>query len=326
MNEPDEEAGGPTLADYARSMWAGRRFVILGALSIGAIAAVFSFIMQPTYQAVTTVIPAAPGDRLGSLSQISASLEDFALQASPKGISPAMYPEIVRSRRLLERVLAQEFRRATDSKSRSLIDLVQPGGKGLARTELAVKKLQGKVVAVVDRRTGMLTIRVRDRSPDLAAGIANELASLLQEFFIESSTLQASEQRKFIEGRLAATQSDLTRAEDQLRAFRERNLRIGNSPRLLLQEGRLTRALREQDEIYLTLRRQYEIAKIEERRDVPVLRVLDAAAIPAFRISPRRKFMTAWGLLAGATLGAALVLTRSGGLSIKSTTVGQENG
>lgn len=326
MREPDEEAAGPTLADYARLMWAGRGLVFVGALAIGAIAAIFSFIMQPTYQAVTTVIPAAPGDRLGALSQISASLEDFAQQASSRGTSPAMYPEIVRSRRLLERVLAQEFRPGTGSKSRSLIGLVQPGGKGLSRTELAVKKMRDKVDAVVDRRTSMLTIRVRDRSPELAAGIANALALLLQEFFIESSTLQASEQRKFIEGRLVATQSDLTRAEEQLRVFRERNLRIGNSPRLLLEEGRLTRGLREQDEIYLTLRRQYELAKIEERRDVPVLRVLDAAAIPAFRISPRRKFMTSWGLLAGATLGAALVLARSGKLATKSTTVGQENG
>ena len=103
-------------------------------------------------------------------------------------------------------------------------------------------------------------------------------------------------------------------------------LRLTGQRRLILDRFLKTDHHLSQDEIYLTLRRQYELAKIEERRDVPVLRVLDAAAIPAFRISPRRKFMTAWGLLAGATLGAALVLTRSGGLSIKSTTIGQENG
>ena len=103
---------------------------------------------------------------------------------------------------------------------------------------------------------------------------------------------------------------ELDVAEENLRGFRERNLRIGNAPRLLLEEGRLNRAVREQEEVYLTLRRQYELAKIEERRDVPVINVLDAAVVPSFRISPRRAIMGILGLVIGGTLGIASALVR----------------
>jgi uncharacterized protein involved in exopolysaccharide biosynthesis len=151
---------------------------------------------------------------------------------------------------------------------------------------------------------------VRARQPQVAAGIANSLDTLLQDFAIYSFTSQAGENRQFVEGRLTEVRTELNQAEEILRDFRERNLRIGNAPRLLLEEGRLSRAVREHEEVYLTLRRQYELAKIEERRDVPVINVLDAAVVPSFRISPRRAIMAILGLVIGGTLGVANVLLR----------------
>ena len=52
------------------------------------------------------------------------------------------------------------------------------------------------------------------------------------------------------------------------------------------------------------------MAKIEERRDVPVINVLDAAVVPSFRISPRRAIMGILGLVIGGTLGIASALVR----------------
>jgi tyrosine-protein kinase Etk/Wzc len=62
--------------------------------------------------------------------------------------------------------------------------------------------------------------------------------------------------------------------------------------------------------LYLTLKRQYELAAIEERRDVPLLSVLDRAVEPAFRYSPRRKILTLFGLFLGFTTGAAVAIWR----------------
>ena len=288
------------------NLWAARWFISLTTLGVGAAAAVLSLLLPPRYQAVTTIVPAMTPDRTPQLGLLSPSLEDLAFQANVRSGSSAMYPAVVRSRRLLEQVLAMGFPTG-DSPPRTLIDLIQPRGSGAMRTELAVRALSRCVDATLDRRTGVLTIRVDSRFPPVASGIANALSSLLQDFVVHSLASQAGENRKFIEGRLRDVAVDLAHAEEELRVFRERNLRIGNSPRLLLEEGRLIRGVREQEEIYIALRRQFELTKVQEQRDVPVLNVLDVAAVPAFRSSPKRGAMVLMGLVLGLGLGTALV-------------------
>ena len=299
----------PTGAGNVERLWGRWRLLAVTTLGAGAAAAVLSFLLPPRYQAVTTIIPAMTPDRASQFgSMMGPSMEDLAFQASVRSGSSAMYPSIVRSRRLLERVLAMRFPTGRES-PRTLIDLIQARGSGAMRTELAVRALQRRVDATLDRRTGVLTIRVDSPFPTVASGIANALSSLLQDFVVHSLASQAGENRKFIEGRLQEVTLDLANAEEQLRLFRERNLRIGNSPHLLLQEGRLIRGVRAQEEIYISLRRQYELTKVQEQRDVPVLNILDAAAVPSFRTSPKRGVMTVVGLLLGFSLGSALVLT-----------------
>jgi len=307
----DEGASSePRLLTYFPTLWRHRASIAIFSLVGALLTTLISFLIPPTYQAVTTVIPAISPDKFTGMGGLTASLEEFGIQTGSKGNSPLMYPEIVKSRRVLEQVLVRSYPAEPGGRPARVIDLIQSTSAGPKRVELAVKQLRKRVDANLDRRTGVLTIRVRARQPEVAAGIANSLDSLLQDFAIHSFTSQAGENRKFVEGRVSEVRGELDVAEENLRGFRERNLRIGNAPRLLLEEGRLNRAVREQEEVYLTLRRQYELAKIEERRDVPVINVLDAAVVPSFRISPRRAIMGILGLVIGGTLGIASALVR----------------
>jgi uncharacterized protein involved in exopolysaccharide biosynthesis len=65
-------------------------------------------------------------------------------------------------------------------------------------------------------------------------------------------------------------------------------------------------------EVYLTLAKAYEEARIAEVRDIPVLTVIDSAVAPVRRSFPRRKLNTLLGLLLGAIGGLALVLLLPG--------------
>src|SRR5206468_8584754 len=107
------------------------------------------------------------------------------------------------------------------------------------------------------------------------------------------------------------TEGSLHLAEENLRNFREKNLRIGNSPQLLMEETRYVRLLRGEEEVYVTLRRQYEVAKIQEHKELPVLNVLDAAVPPLFRNFPKRGLMGAAGFIAGLAFGSWLALLRT---------------
>ena len=298
--------------DYAALAWRGRVGILLGALSMSVVFLAVTFVMPITYQAESTIIPAPSHDASSILSQLGANLADLGLRAAGSADYSPMYSEIVRSHRILGELLARSYKTDRSDQTVPLIDMVQPNGQAAKRQELAFRRLRGDVDAVLDNRTGVLTIRVRARRPEVAAAVANTLDTLLQQFMLHSMSTQAGENRRFVEGRLSEVGQTLAHAEAALLDFRERNVRIGNSPRLLLDEGRLTRTLREQEEIYLTLQRQYELAKLEELRDVPTLSILDPAVRPISKYSPKRIMLSAFGFLTGGfTAFAALVMRTS---------------
>ena len=63
----------------------------------------------------------------------------------------------------------------------------------------------------------------------------------------------------------------------------------------MFEEGRLRRQVEVRQELYLTLRREYETARIEEVNDTPVITVIDSALVPQRKSRPNRPL---WAVLA----------------------------
>jgi uncharacterized protein involved in exopolysaccharide biosynthesis len=156
----------------------------------------------------------------------------------------------------------------------------------------------------------MLRLGVRDHDPALAAAVANAAGSTLQELVMRSMMTQAGANRRFVETRLDKARTELASAENAAERFREDNRHPDDSPRLVMEQGRLLREVRTREEVLIALTREYEMARVDENRDVPVLNVLDVAQPPAFRSWPSRIGMAAGGLLLGFVAGIALAWTR----------------
>jgi uncharacterized protein involved in exopolysaccharide biosynthesis len=305
-----EEEGGAAFdwrAALAR-LWPERKRLSACAAGTALAALVLSFLLPPVYDASVTLMEAQNQGLSDLSSQLGAVEEQLALPLSSHASGVATYPEIVRSRRLLQRVLAQHFPTSRGRTVGLLERLTRPAPPD-QRLDLGVRRLRQRVDVSLDRRVGIVTLRVHMDDPLLAAGVATAVCATLQDIVVHSMTTQAGANRRFVEGRLAEARRDLARAEDALRAFRENNLR-GSSPRVLTEEGRLLREARTQEEVVLTLTRQHEIARVEEQKDVPVINVLDPAVPPAFRSAPRRSLLTALGFLLGLAGGAAWILRR----------------
>jgi uncharacterized protein involved in exopolysaccharide biosynthesis len=307
----DSSSDAVLLSEYLRPVYRDRWGVLGLALACGVLLYVISFLLPPSYLATSTLIPVGNQDKQSLLGQLSSGLEDLGIQPSTRSNSPAMYPEIVRSRRLLEQALKMPCPPSVDARQRPLIEVVRGPKLDRRSWEKAIRGMRRAVSAYLDRRTGVLTIEARAKRPEVAAYIANTLDTLLQDYTIQAFTTQAGANRIFIEGRLAETEGSLHAAEENLRNFREKNLRIGNSPQLLMEETRYVRLLRGEEEVYVTLRRQYEVAKIQEHKELPVLNVLDPAVPPLFRNSPKRGLMGAAGFIAGLVCGSWLALLRT---------------
>jgi len=204
--------------------------------------------------------------------------------------SPSFYADLLRSRELLTTTLATKIPNPrANPDSITIYDLYRIKGRTPAvRLEDGVKALRNAITVTVDQRTDVVHLDVEARDPTAARDVARLLLRELSEFNLDTRQSIARNRRQFIEGRIAASADDLQTAEGALRSFYDRNHQWQSSPQLRFEEQRLTRQMTVQQELYLTLRREYEATRIEEVNNAPVVTVIDEPQIPGRRIRPRR--------------------------------------
>ena len=209
---------------------------------------------------------------------------------------------------LVTRYVDPRQRPGAQSDSATLLQLLQVGGKNLADSLYrGVAKLNGLVSIAVNPQTNIVRLSVDSHYPALAAAVANTFVTNLNAFNAQYRQSQGREQRRFVEQRLTDGEQKLQSAEEDLRTFYERNRSWQQSPQLTFEEGRLRRQVEIRQELYLTLQREYEAARMQEVNDTPVITVIDAAAPPAKRSKPQRTLLVVTTLVLGAMVGISWV-------------------
>ncbi len=122
---------------------------------------------------------------------------------------------------------------------------------------------------------------------DLSALVANNIVESLDFYIRTKRKSYASEQRFYIQKRLAQIGDSLSAAENKLKNFREEN-RLVASPALMLEQGRLLRNVDILQTVFIELNKQLEIAKIDEIKETPVLNVKELAKDPIIKAGPKR--------------------------------------
>lgn len=249
---------------------------------------------------------------LGSLAAF-ASLAGFAEQfglalPSEAARSPQFYAELLRSREVTDAVLLSRFQSRGDSAR--LLSLLGVRGKSLADSLYRGRRRMAKRLEVrLDQRTGIVTVAFTSPYPELSAAVVNRYFELLNTYNLETRQSLARRRREFVEARVAAANTELRAAEERLKNFVERNRLWQQWPQLALEYERLQREVQVAQEVYLTLRREYEEARVEEVNDTPILTVVDSAVVPVRHSYPRRGVSVILALVLGIALGIAAALT-----------------
>ena len=257
------------------------------------LAAAISYVIPSWFTATTSFVPEVRSQaRLPSgLAAIAGQL-GVSVSSDPTQ-SPRFYAQVVRSREILERLLLTRYPdpqgRGYAADSATLLQILRVHGRSAADSlDHGVGKLSKLISVKTDNQTNIVSLDVTSRSPMLAAAIANNAVEYLNDFNTKTRQSQARERRKFIEERLAAGERDLRMVEEQLKTFYELNRSWQQAPQLVFEEGRLRRQVEIRQDLYLTLRREYESARIEEVNNTPVMTLIDSAVPPQRRSSPRR--------------------------------------
>ncbi len=279
-----------TIFPIIETLVAHYRFVLGAPLVAAILTSAAVLVMEPTYSSTASFVP-----ENGTTSRLPAGLAGVASQfglnlGTEASRSPAFYADLLRSREVLGAVLDAKIPGPRgDADSLSVSQLYRVKGSTPARhVEEGVKALRKRIAVAVDQRTNVVRLSVEGPSATAARDVALLLLDRLADFNLNTRQSTARERRAFVEGRVAATEGELRAAEEGLRAFYERNRQWQSSPGLQFEEQRLRRQVTVQQELYLTLRREYEMARVEEVNNTPVLTLIDHPSVPGMRIRPRR--------------------------------------
>ena len=336
---------------------------------------VLAFLTPPVYESSAAVMPSeAPTVGGAAMAQNSlAGMAAIASGAVDLGLHTpgAKFIVILHSKTLADRLI-DRF---------NLMQVYRARLRSLARETLA-----NNTIILEDRRTGLITITVRDHDKQRARDLAQAYTEELNKLNAEMNAGAAHQLRVFLEQRLEEVKTQLDKtanelanfssrsavfAPDQLKAqaesaaklegtlmglqttlsgllerYTENNLRVqevkaqiasvqeqlrklrgnqfsnssGNEPlfpnlsSLSHLQPAYTGLLRDSKgltALYEILEQQLELAKIEEVKELPTIRVLDTPELADFRVSPHRRVILMVAGLFGLLLGAGYILLRN---------------
>ncbi len=307
-----------SVADLIAICYRRRKLILSIALAGVAIAVAWSLLTPKMYRAQTKIVSSSmfsPRGEAGALSALRGTGGTFGLDFLSPGTSPTnIYPDMLASREVLLQAFAEPLP-TREGKVDPLDYFRVAGSDRQIRLEYAATITGRRLIASnFDFRTGITTAQVVAGDPVIAAAFLNACVDALGQQIRALKTGQAEQQVRFIERRLSQVSDSLAMAEEDLKRFRERNRLVSGSPELMLEEARHLRALTTSEQVYLTLRSQLEIAQIERQRNTSDLVVVERAAPPVLRSSPRRSLaVVIGGLVSGAVGLVAAFVAESGG-------------
>jgi uncharacterized protein involved in exopolysaccharide biosynthesis len=385
----EEEAGerGKTIARLGL-LWAQRQILYRWAAIGLAVSLVIAFVIPVRYTSTVRLMPPdqtqqGVASMLAALGKTGGDVGAIGGELLGLKTSGDMFVGVLRSR-TVEDDLINKFDLRKVYRHRRYSD--------------TRKELDERTDVVADRKSGIITLKVSDRSPDRAAAMGLEYVEALNHIVITLNTSAAHKERVFLEERLGQVQQELEIAEKDFSQYASQNTTIdvkeqgkamigaaadlegqliaaeteleglrqiyasGNvrvrSVQARIEEYRrqlqklggksagsagggtsqnsdstepgqdsyptirqlpilgvrwadLFRRTRVEETVFETLTKQYELAKVEEAREVPSVKVLDRADVPEEKSYPPRTFVILLGAGFVCVLGCVWVLTHA---------------
>jgi uncharacterized protein involved in exopolysaccharide biosynthesis len=166
----------------------------------------------------------------------------------------------------------------------------------------ALESISDKISASVDEETGLMTISVTARGPQLAADLAESFLSHFSTRVREIRTEKVRERLEFVEGRFEEAEQELERAEERLAQFLERN-QNPTTATLQFRRDRLQRQVSFKEQLYSELQSQLTQTRLDLQQRQPVVTVVEEPVPPMSRSAPKRTVIVLLSLILGGFIG-----------------------
>jgi uncharacterized protein involved in exopolysaccharide biosynthesis len=300
-NNPDGQNDfksiGELLLPYLQKLWLVRRKILIinGTVLILSIACLLLF-AKPYYDSMITILPDY-GNQSSSLSSLVGLAQMAGVSVGENADPSDIYANLLKSEPVVVPVLYQRYKTQAYSDSVDLFKIfnIEPD-KDLPFNIQQRKMLldlfeyfvKSKLNVSIETLTKIVTVRVSMPEPRLSADVVNALVQSLDNYVVTKRKSNAKEQTTYIEKRIAEIVDSLKVATNNLKYFQQSNNVISQSPGLALELSSLNLQVQILQGVYGDLRRQLEIAKIDEIRDAPIVNEREWAKEPYKKAGPPR--------------------------------------
>ncbi|BCO09723.1 hypothetical protein GF1_20990 [Desulfolithobacter dissulfuricans] len=296
------------LIELWRILWAGKWFILFFSLSCTLAAGLVSiYVLPEEYKSSATLIPNQQDQ--SAASSLSGLIGNLPLPIALPGQGSSNIMSFLQSRTLKERLIKKYdllpvlYKDIWDPETRSWM-VEEPEDQ-----PTVIKALQGEVLdnfftVNQDKKTELINLAWVGEDPGFCGQMLERVIGELNFFLDNEYVSDARREREFVEQQLAEATRELEYWERQV-------------PSEQLTLSKITRERLASQAVYTELRKQLELAKITEAKQLETFKVLDAPFVPEQPFKPKKALIVALAFFVSGFMAVLLVFFRNALRNIK---------
>lgn len=342
-----QQKAAPTISEIIQQIRSKKGIILICSLLFTLIGVLYVISIPNEYSSDVKLLPELESKDAGGLSKFKslAGLAgvDLSSLSSTEAVRPDLYPNIIQSTPFILEVmklsvyvsktkktvvLAQYLDEVSksgwiakvigssdekDDKSTLKLNAADVPANTLflnKKQELILKDIQKRVLASLDKKTGVITMSAKMPDPVVAAIVARFTQDYLTKYVITYRTEKTKKDISFLEGRVSEVKHRYDAALYNYSSYQDRNRNLFLN--VARDEGKkLQYEVDLSYNLYSELTKQLEEARIKVRRDTPIFKVLEPAQIPLKKAEPKRVLLVIGFLLLGVFLSTAYVVLKN---------------
>jgi uncharacterized protein involved in exopolysaccharide biosynthesis len=179
------------------------------------------------------------------------------------------------------------------------------------QTEKNLKDLRERIGAVIDKKSGLITVTVKLPDPLVATIITDYSMNFLTNYITNYRTEKAKRDLDFLAERLDAAKGKYYNNQAKKAQYSDQNqLSMMKLQTADLQRERIESEYKISSTFYNTLLQKYEEAKLKLQQETPVIKVLEPPVVPNKRSEPKRAVIVILATFLGSIFGIIFGLIR----------------
>lgn len=179
------------------------------------------------------------------------------------------------------------------------------------QTEKNLKDLRERISAVIDKKSGLITVTVKLPDPVVATIITDYSMNFLANYITNYRTEKAKRDLSFLAERLDAAKGKYYTNQAKKAQYSDQyQLSMMKLQAADLQRERIESEYKISSSFYNTLLQKYEEAKLKLQQETPVIKVLEPPVVPNKRSEPKRTIIVLIAAFLGGIFGIIFVLIR----------------